>query len=378
MNPNWAEKKLHEVCILQRGFDLPKRLRVHGSYPLVSSSGISDVHKEFKVKAPGVVTGRSGSIGNVFFVEHDFWPLNTTLYIKEFHGNDARFIYYLLRYIGLDKYASGAGVPTLNRNFVHDEKVKVPTSITEQKQIVAVLDKAFAAIDQARANIEKNLQNAKELFQSKLNEIFTQKGEGWEEKKLGDSVKSISTGPFGSLLHKSDYTTHGVPLVNPINMVNKRIVPDEKKQVAEDILVRLKSYILKTNDVVVARRGDIGRCALVEEEQNGWLCGTGSFFISPSDELRPDFLVELISSSTYTKKLLDVATGATMKNISNKSLSALSICFPPIEKQVRLMKEIGLMGNQTSQIEKAYKVKLAALDDLKKSILQNAFAGELI
>lgn len=147
-------------------------------------------------------------------------------------------------------------------------EISIPPLET-QKQIVAVLDKAFAAIDVAKANIEKNLQNAKELFQSKLNQIFTQKGDGWEEKTLGESVKSISTGPFGSLLHKSDYTSHGVPLVNPINMVNKRIVADEKKQVAKEVLKRLGTYVLKTNDVVVARRGEIGRCALVEEKQNG-------------------------------------------------------------------------------------------------------------
>ena len=94
---SWQEKPLKDVCVLQRGFDLPKRLRLKGNFPLVSSSGIIDAHIEAKVVGPGVATGRSGSIGNVFYIEQDFWPLNTVLYVKEFHGNIQRFIYYLLK-----------------------------------------------------------------------------------------------------------------------------------------------------------------------------------------------------------------------------------------------------------------------------------------
>ncbi|WP_339904330.1 restriction endonuclease subunit S [uncultured Cyclobacterium sp.] len=119
----WEEKTFKDICILQRGFDLPTRLRKKGEYDLVTSSGVKDSHSEFKVKGPGVVTGRSGSIGNVFYIENNFWPLNTALYIKNFKGNIEKYIYYFLKYFDLSKYSTGTGVPTLNRNFVHDEKV---------------------------------------------------------------------------------------------------------------------------------------------------------------------------------------------------------------------------------------------------------------
>src|SRR5690606_35053565 len=104
------------------------------------------------VPGPGVVTGRSGSIGNVFFIEEDFWPLNTVLYIKDFHGNDPRFIYHLLRHFDLKRFATGTGVPTLNRNFVHDEPVIIPTSVAEQQRIVGLLDEAFEGLATAKAN----------------------------------------------------------------------------------------------------------------------------------------------------------------------------------------------------------------------------------
>ncbi len=99
-------KRFGDVCTLQRGFDLPKRLRKDGDIPLVSSSGVIDSHSEAKVSAPGIATGRSGSIGKVFFIEQDYWPLNTVLYVKDFHGNDTKFVYHLLTKFDLKKYDS--------------------------------------------------------------------------------------------------------------------------------------------------------------------------------------------------------------------------------------------------------------------------------
>ena len=189
----WEVKKLGEVCTLQRGFDLPKDLREKGDYPLISSSGEIDTHCEPKVKSPGIVTGRSGSIGSLFFVEKDFWPLNTTLFVKDFHGNDPRFIFYLLKHFDLGRFASGTGVPTLNRNHVHDEKINITTSLKEQKRIVEILDKAFEGIAQAEANTRRNLINARELFDSYLNNIFRERGDEWIDEKLGDISENLDS-----------------------------------------------------------------------------------------------------------------------------------------------------------------------------------------
>ncbi|MGO3690546.1 MAG: restriction endonuclease subunit S [Psychroflexus halocasei] len=171
----WEEKRLGEVCVLQRGFDLPKRLRKKGNIPLVSSSGIIDKHSESKVKKNGVVTGRSGSIGSVFFLEKDFWPLNTTLYIKDFHGNNPKYIFYLLRNFDLKKYASGSGVPTLNRNFVHSEPVKTQTDKKEQIKIIDLLDKLELQTFSLKQKYHQKLEYLEELKQSILEKAF--KGE---------------------------------------------------------------------------------------------------------------------------------------------------------------------------------------------------------
>ena len=135
----WIETKLGEVITLKRGYDLPKRDRHQGPVPVVSSSGIADHHSISKVAGPGVVTGRYGTLGQVFFVPNDFWPLNTALYVRDFKGNDPRFISYFLRSLDFSGYSDKAAVPGLNRNHVHEEAVRIPANVVEQRAIAHIL-----------------------------------------------------------------------------------------------------------------------------------------------------------------------------------------------------------------------------------------------
>lgn len=169
----WVQRRLSEICVLQRGFDLPTQSRVAGKYPLVSSSGVIDTHHKAPVKGPGVATGRSGSIGKVFYIEDDFWPLNTVLYVKNFNGNDRRFVYRLLARFDLKKYATGAGVPTLNRNFVHDEPVWVPESMETQQGISEKIDLLEKETRHLEAIYRQKLTTLDDLKKSLLHQAFT-------------------------------------------------------------------------------------------------------------------------------------------------------------------------------------------------------------
>ena len=132
MTENWKTYKLKDVALLKRGYDLPSRLRKKGNYNIISSSGVTDKHEEYKIKGPGVVTGRYGTIGKVFYTELNFWPLNTSLYVQDFKGNDPKFIYYLLQTINWNSYSTKSAVPGIDRNEVHQEQVIVP-ELPEQK-----------------------------------------------------------------------------------------------------------------------------------------------------------------------------------------------------------------------------------------------------
>ena len=135
----WIETKLGDVITLKRGYDLPERDRRNGSVPVVSSSGITDHHSDSKVSGPGVVTGRYGTLGLVFFVPTDFWPLNTALYVRDFKGNDPRFISYFLRSLDFSNCSDKAAVPGLNRNHLHEEAVRIPATVAAQRAIAHVL-----------------------------------------------------------------------------------------------------------------------------------------------------------------------------------------------------------------------------------------------
>jgi len=169
---SWVISRLGSVATLQRGFDLPTQDRVAGDIPLVSSSGIIARIAESRVTGPGVTTGRSGSIGNVFYIDEPYWPLNTSLYVKDFHGNHPRFVFWLLRHFDLEKYATGSGVPTLNRNFVHDEEVWIPTSREVQIKIAQKLDDFHGMCGKLKATASMKLAALAELKQSLLQKAF--------------------------------------------------------------------------------------------------------------------------------------------------------------------------------------------------------------
>ena len=164
---DWEQRRVKDIAPLQRGFDLPKDKMTAGSYPVVMSNGINGYHSEYKVKGPGVVTGRSGTIGNVHYIDCNYWPHNTALWVTDFKGNHPHFIYYLYQKLNLNRFGTGSGVPTLNRNDIHSEVISVP-SYEEQKIIAEIFCNFDQLITLHQRNLEK-LQNVKKAY---LNEMF--------------------------------------------------------------------------------------------------------------------------------------------------------------------------------------------------------------
>ncbi len=162
----WTQKPLGQVIELKRGYDLPARKRSPGPVPVVSSSGITGSHSESKVLGPGVITGRYGTLGKVYYILDDFWPLNTTLYVRDFKGHDPRFVNYLLRGLDFSSYSDKAAVPGLNRNHLHEERVCIPTAVAEQRAIAHILGTLDDKIELNRRMNETLEAMARALFKS--------------------------------------------------------------------------------------------------------------------------------------------------------------------------------------------------------------------
>ena len=183
----WEEDIIGNVAPLQRGFDLPNQNIENGEYPVVYSNGILRNHKYYQCEAPGLVTGRSGSIGNFTYIqEGKYWPHNTSLWVTNFNGNWPKFIYYLYQTINIEQYATGSGVPTLNRNDVHKHIVSVPPLVEQKKisEFLSVVDQRIAtqivAIEKMESlikGITLSVINGKGVKKVLLGELLTERNE---------------------------------------------------------------------------------------------------------------------------------------------------------------------------------------------------------
>ena len=202
----WKRCELGHALTLQRGFDLPNRLRREGEIPIISSSGISGMHDRAQVQAPGIVTGRYGTIGDVFYVTEDFWPLNTTLFVRDVKGNDTLYLSYLLCTVNLESYSGKSGVPGINRNDIHKLPIALP-SLSEQR----VIAEALSDVDRLLDAMESLIAKKRAIRQAAILQLLTGKirlrgfSHEWETNRLGDIASFFR----GSSLSKTDLSPGG-------------------------------------------------------------------------------------------------------------------------------------------------------------------------
>lgn len=166
--------------------------------------------------------------------------------------------------------------------------------------------------------------------------MFDSAPEGWRLRSLAQAAEAVLTGPFGSMLHEHDYVVGGTPVINPTNIQNGRIFADPAKTVSAMKKESLSTYVVRTGDILMGRRGEIGRCAAVSDAEDGWLCGTGCFIIRPGPTNDTSFLAALLGSADCRAKLTALASGITMLNLGNNALAAMELLLPPLAEQRRI------------------------------------------
>ena len=241
-----AKIPLSDLITLQRGFDLPTARRKEGDVPVIASTGIAGYHNEAKVQGPGVVIGRSGSIGGGQYAADDFWPLNTTLWVKDFKGNNPRFTYYLLKGIDFTRFNAGAGVPTLNRNHIASLRVS-RFSPAEQVRIASILSAYDDLIENNRRRIQLLEESARLLYREwfvRLRfpghehvKIIDGVPEGWEKSTLGDNIVLN----YGKALKADDRIEGKYPVYGSSGIVGTH-----------------KKLLVKGPGIIVGRKGNVG------------------------------------------------------------------------------------------------------------------------
>lgn len=252
----------------------------------------------------------------------------------------------LLPYI--DRYEQAwSKLEQFNSRFPEDMKKSllqyaIQGKLVEQRPEEGTAEELFDQIQQEKQRLiaEKKIKKEKPLPEITDDEKPFDIPGSWKWVRFSDLMNAMSTGPFGSMLHKSDYVSKGIPLVNPANIVNGKIIPSEKMMVSADTAKRLESYRLHTGMIVIGRRGEMGRCAVVGENQNGWLCGTGSFFLTPSSSLFVDY-IQILFTTHYARAYLGgESVGTTMSNLNHKILSKMPVPLPPLAEQKRIVEKL--------------------------------------
>ncbi|EKO3369357.1 restriction endonuclease subunit S [Vibrio fluvialis] len=371
------EKSLGEVLKLEYGKPLDKSLRKEGGkYPAYGANGIKAWSDEYFHDEETIVVGRKGSAGELTLTDGKFWPLDVTYFVKTNKNDyDIKFLYYLLLSLDLPSLATGVK-PGINRNNVYKIQAKFP-SYSTQKQVAGQLDKAFADIEQARANTEQNLQNARELFDSYLQQVFSERGEDWEETNLG-VISELKNGLNYTQASKGEL----VKIVGVKNFKDKFYISNDELETIQIDGTLSEAYHAKDGDIFIVRSNGnkalIGRSVLAKGV-TGKVSHSG-FTIRvrlSSSAILPSYLTHYLKSKHVHNLLIRSGEGANISSLNQKALASLPVRFPEKNEQLRLVHDIEAIQSKTMALVDVYEQKLAALDELKQSLLQQAFTGQL-
>ena len=397
MRSEWIQCRLGDVITLKRGYDLPKQSREHGYVPIVSSSGISDYHSVAMAKSPGVVTGRYGTIGNVYFLTEDYFPPNTTLYVKDFKGNDPRFISYHLRSIDFNSCSDKAAVPGVNRNHLHELETLIPP-IAEQKAIAHILGTLDDKIELNRKTNETLEAMAKALFKSwfvdfdpvrakaegrptglpaEISDLFP---DSFEDLELGEIPRGWQSCPFTQLV---DVISGGTPKTSVDEYWNGSIpwfsvvdapsgaecwVIQTEKSITHLGLDNCSSKLLPIGTTIISARGTVGKVCLTGQD----MAMNQSCYGLRSKAANGEFFCFYL-----TKSLVEIlearAHGSVFSTITKDTLDGVSTISPPLEVIQSFNSIAGaLLGKIKNNLEES-----RILGNQRDTLLPKLISGEI-
>lgn len=326
---SWKELQFKDFVTLSRGFDLPKSRMTDGIIPVFGSNCVIGFHDEAKVEAPGVVTGRSGTLGLVQYSEQPFWPHNTTLWVKDFKGNSPRFVYYKLQTLHLERFNGGASVPTLNRNVLDTLPVKIPER-TAQDRIASILSAYDDLIENNRRRIHVLERAARLLYKEwfvylrfpghEHTPITDGVPEGWERKPLSE-IAEITMGQSPESIYYNE-NGNGLPFHQGVTNFGVRFP-------SHQMYCTVQNRLAKPGNILFSVRAPVGRINIT---MNIIVIGRGLAAIR-SNRGQQNFLFYALKSHFFKEDL--IGSGAIYSAITKKDLYEVEL-IQPAERIVRM------------------------------------------
>ncbi len=367
---NWQCLPLAERIVLEYGSALKKEDRVNGEFPVFGSNGIVGFHNRALVNGPGIIVGRKGSIGMVHYSAKSFWPIDTAYYVKPLADDDFRYIHYLLHHLDLQRLNAATGVPGLSRRDTMALLGAFPPP-DEQRAIADILDAVDAAIERTRTAIQK----AQRLEKGLLEDLVTKRARAWPAQRF-DAVAEVGSGvTLGRDLSGSPTVT--LPYLRVENVQAGFIDLTEIKQVK----VRpdeVERYLLRAGDVLMTEGGDfdkLGRGGVWHGEIDPCLHQNHVFRVRPNKDILDSDFLEAVICSSYGKSFFQrIAKRTTnLASINKTQLRAFRVPCPPITEQ----RQIAAVLRAASEKIEAINKKLAALERLKRGLMQDLLTGKV-
>lgn len=373
MKAVWQSKTLGEVIQLPYGKPLdPKDRNPNGLYPAYGANGEKDRTDKFYRDSPSIIVGRKGSAGEITLTEDRFWPLDVTYFVEfDQQQYDLQFLYYLLVTLDLPSLAKGVK-PGINRNEVYALPVSLPPH-PEQHRIVTLLDEAFDGIAIAKANTEKNLQKARALFDSHLQSVFSQRGDGWQLKTLEEISTTFGRGKSRHRPRNEPKLYGGnYPFIQTGDIRNAdHFITEYSQTYSEAGLAQSRLWPKGTICITIA--ANIAETAILDFDA----CFPDSVIgvVPNPDEAEIGFVEYLLQS--FKARLQSLGKGSAQANINMGTFESERFPFPSIAQQRKIVTKLDALSEEVQRLEAIYQQKLTALADLKKSLLHQAFSGQL-
>lgn len=394
---NWVECKLGELATVQSGGTPSRGINSYwnGDIPWVKISDIKEMYvdkttefiTEVGLKNSSTRIFPKGTIlftifatlGKIGILNIDAATNQAIAGITPSKFIDDKYLTYSLINLSnsISEYGKGVAQKNINQAILKDTLIPLPP-LAEQNRIVEKLDMFFTLLE----TIKTSMTNIPLLLKDFRKQVLMQAVTGKllnvnQFTELGNLKIEIKTGPFGSALHKSDYIENGIPVINPSHIHNGSIIPDNNVTISKEYFKKLKAYKLFDNDVILGRRGEMGRAALYNEEYGDCLCGTGSIILRCGNNLYPKFLTYYLRSPFCIEYLNTNSVGSTMVNLNQKIIKSLRVPSISYSEQKEIVNRIESLFAKADVIEQQYKSLKQKIDTLPQALLHKAFKGEL-
>ncbi len=341
-------------------------------------------YEHFLLNEGDIVVSSSGTLGKAIVIKKEDMPVMLNTSVIRFRSISEelltqKFLKYFLKsemfFSQIQEQKTGMAIDNYGPSHLQQMQMVLPP-LKEQQRIVATLDELMEKIDRSRARLERIPKILKRFRQSILSAAVSETGNPTFTEEI---CEIIQIGPFGTQLHRHDYISNGIPLINPTHIQAGQVIPDAEFTISKKKFLELSNYHLKEGDVIMGRRGEMARCALIGAKEDGWLCGTGSLFFRPNNKLiTPQYLYWLLSNSNTKEFLESESKGTTMSNLNLSIAKRVPIYLPSIEEQKRIVNRVEKLFSLADKIEARYTKAKAQLDKLPQSLLAKAFRGELV